>query len=38
MVVSVCRSSILFVSASHPNAKDLKEATDFVQKIVSKEV
>jgi len=34
----VCRGSILFVSASHPNAKDLKEATDFAQKIVSAKV
>ena len=34
----VCRGSILFVSASHPNAKDLKEATDFAQKIVSTKV
>lgn len=32
----VCRGSILFVSASHPNAKDFIEATDFAQKIVSK--
>lgn len=31
----VCRGSILFVSARHPNAKDLKEETDFAQKIVS---
>lgn len=34
----VCRGGILFVSASHPNAKDLKEATDFAQKIVSTKV
>ena len=34
----VCRGSMLFVSASHPNAKDLKEATDFAQKIVSTKV
>jgi len=25
----VCRGSMLFVSAGHPNAKDLKEATEF---------
>jgi len=25
----VCRGSVLFVSAGHPNAKDLKEATEF---------
>ena len=31
----VCRGSILFVSAFHPNANDLKGSTDFVQKIVS---
>lgn len=34
----VCKGSILFVSANHPNAKDLKEATDFAQKIVSTKV
>lgn len=31
----VCRGSILFVSAFHPNANDLKGSTDFAQKIVS---
>ncbi len=31
----VCKGAILFVSASHPNAKDLKEATDFARKIVN---
>ncbi len=31
----VCKGRILFVSATHPNAKDLKEATDFAQKIVA---
>jgi len=25
----VCRGSVLFVSAGHPNAKDLEEATEF---------
>ena len=30
----VCKGRILFVSRNHPNAKDLKEATDFAQKIV----
>lgn len=34
----VCRGSILFVYASHPNARDLKEAADFAQKIVSTKV
>ena len=34
----VCRGSILFVSVCHPNAKDLNEATDFAQKIVSTKV
>ncbi|MGB4588292.1 MAG: hypothetical protein WBI17_03530 [Clostridiaceae bacterium] len=34
----VCRGSMLFVAASHPNAKDLKEVTDFAQKILSTKV
>ena len=32
----VCRGSLKFVYATHPNAKDLKEATDFAEKIMSK--
>lgn len=31
----ICKGAILFVSANHPNSKDLKEATDFALKIVS---
>lgn len=31
----VCRGSILFISAFHPNANDLKGATHFAYKIVS---
>lgn len=31
----VCRGSLLFVSASHPNDMDLKESVDFAKKIVS---
>lgn len=31
----VCRGSMLFVSAFHPNANDLKGSADFAQKIVS---
>lgn len=31
----VCKGAILFVSLTHPNAKDLKEATDFALEIVS---
>ncbi len=31
----VCRGGILFVSASHPNAEDIKEATAFALRIVS---
>jgi hypothetical protein len=31
----VCKGRILFVSPTHPNSKDLKEATDFAQKIVA---
>lgn len=34
----VCRGSMLFVSASHPNAMNLKEPTDFVQKTMSANV
>ncbi len=33
----VCKGRILFVSATHPNAKDLKAAIDFAQKIVAVE-
>ncbi len=31
----VCKGAILFVSFPHPNAKDLKEASDFALKIVN---
>lgn len=31
----ICKGAILFVSVNHPNKKDLHEATDFAQKIVS---
>nr|WP_320024134.1 flavodoxin domain-containing protein [uncultured Acetobacterium sp.] len=31
----VCKGAILFVALTHPNAKDLKEATDFALEIVS---
>jgi flavodoxin len=31
----VCKGAILFVSLTHPNSKDLKEATDFALEIVS---
>jgi flavodoxin len=30
----ICRGGILFVSITHPNARDLREAADFAQKIV----
>jgi flavodoxin len=30
----VCKGAFLFVSINHPNAMDLKEATDFALKIV----
>jgi len=32
----VCKGRILFVSPTHPNAKDLQEATDFAQKTVAR--
>ena len=31
----VCKGAILFISARHPDTKDLKEATDFAKKIVN---
>jgi flavodoxin len=31
----VCRGAILFVSAGHPNSRDIIEAQDFAKKIVS---
>lgn len=31
----VCKGAILFVALTHPNSKDLKEATDFALEIVS---
>ena len=34
----VCKGAILFVSITHPNAKDLEAATDFALEIVNKEV
>ncbi len=33
----VCKGAILFVSLTHPNAKDIKEATDFALKIVGQQ-
>jgi rhodanese-related sulfurtransferase len=34
----ICRGSFLFVSIRHPNAKDLKEASDFALRIVKEVV